>query len=266
MSRMRSKKSVRWARVRIPSLVVKKMCVCVCCSPRAAWAPVPLSPLAPGYWRRCHSSAPHHPETEELLSLSRGDEHVSKIWLYRQRPFVTFLSNIWPWQRWWGCVCVYIQGFCRFQQVEFKIFYDIVSLWMHLKNYELFILNVIYGMCRFLQLIFEFRCNSNAFIPSLAYIYIFQYIGYLYKYAVLIIHPWCVCVHVHFLTLLTPFHLLDLVHSALEDVALVRLDTETGNVTHVGWQQLSQLLDVAALQLPSPLLQTAGKKQNKTDV
>lgn len=165
-----------------------------------------------------------------------------------------------------GCVCVYIQGFCRFQQVEFKIFYDIFSLWMHLKNYELFILNVIYGMCGFLQLIFEFRCNSNAFIPSLAYIYIFQYIGYLYKYAVLIIHPWCVCVHVHFLTLLTPFHLLDLVHSALEDVALVRLDTETGNVTHVGWQQLSQLLDVAALQLPSPLLQTAGKNKNKTDV
>lgn len=41
-------------------------------------------------------------------------------------------------------------------------------------------------------------------------------------------------VWVCFLTLLTPFHLLDLVHSALEDVALVRLDTETGNVAHVG--------------------------------
>lgn len=63
----------------------------------------------------------------------------------------------------------------------------------------------------------------------------------------------CVCS----LTLLTPFDLLDLVHSALEDVALVGLDTETGNVAHVGRQQLSQLLDVAALQLPSPLLQTA---------
>lgn len=64
-------------------------------------------------------------------------------------------------------------------------------------------------------------------------------------------------------TLLSPFHLLDLVHSALEFVALVRLDTETGNVAHVGRQQLSQLLDVAALHLPSPLLHAAGKKVNK---
>lgn len=61
------------------------------------------------------------------------------------------------------------------------------------------------------------------------------------------------------LTLLTPFHLLDLVHGALEDVALVGLDAEAGNVAHVGRQQLRQLLDVAALQLPSPLLQTAEK-------
>lgn len=44
------------------------------------------------------------------------------------------------------------------------------------------------------------------------------------------IHGAWVC----FLTLLTPFHLLDLVHGALEDVALVRLDTEAGNVAHVG--------------------------------
>lgn len=87
----------------------------------------------------------------------------------------------------------------------------------------------------------------------------------LHKHLVFIIHRWCVCVRVCvcFLTLLTPFHLLDLVHSALEDVALVRLDSETGNVPQVGWQQLSQLLDVAALQLPSPLFQTAGKKEKK---
>ena len=51
------------------------VCVCVCdCSPLAAWAPVPLSPPAPGYWRRCRSSAPHHLETEELLSLSGGNK------------------------------------------------------------------------------------------------------------------------------------------------------------------------------------------------
>lgn len=62
------------------------------------------------------------------------------------------------------------------------------------------------------------------------------------------------------LTLLTPFHLLDLVHGTLEYVALVGLGTETGNVAHVGRQQLRQLLDVAALQLPSPLLQTAQKR------
>lgn len=37
-----------------------------------------------------------------------------------------------------------------------------------------------------------------------------------------------------FLTLLTPFDLLDLVHSALEDVALFGLNAETGNVAHVG--------------------------------
>lgn len=58
-------------------------------------------------------------------------------------------------------------------------------------------------------------------------------------------------------TLLPPLHLLDLVHGALEDVALVRLDAETGNVPNVGGQQLGQLLDVAALQLPSPLLHAA---------
>ena len=71
----------------------------------------------------------------------------------------------------------------------------------------------------------------------------------------------CVCVCVCMcasLTLLTPFHLLNLVHGALEDVALVGLDTETCDVAHVRRQQLSQLLDVTALQLPSPLLQTAG--------
>lgn len=62
-----------------------------------------------------------------------------------------------------------------------------------------------------------------------------------------------------FLTLLTSFDLLNLVHSILEDVALVGFDIETGNVAHVGWQQLSQLLDVATLQLPSSLLQTGGK-------
>lgn len=74
-----------------------------------------------------------------------------------------------------------------------------------------------------------------------------------------------VCVYAGgcFLTLLTPFHLLDLVHGALEDVALVRLDTETGNIPQVGWEQLSQLLYVAALQLPSPLFQTAGKGRKK---
>lgn len=70
-------------------------------------------------------------------------------------------------------------------------------------------------------------------------------------------------VWVCFLTLLTPFHLLDLVHSALEDVALVRLDTETGNVAHVGWQKLRQLLDVAAFQLPPPFLQAAEVKETE---
>lgn len=30
--------------------------------PLAAWAPTPLSPPVPGYWRRCRSSAPHHLE------------------------------------------------------------------------------------------------------------------------------------------------------------------------------------------------------------
>lgn len=63
-------------------------------------------------------------------------------------------------------------------------------------------------------------------------------------------------------TLFSPLHLLDLVHCALEDVALVRLDTETGNVPNVGGQQLGQLLDIAALQLPSPLLHAAGNKDN----
>lgn len=67
-------------------------------------------------------------------------------------------------------------------------------------------------------------------------------------------------------TLLSPLHLLDLVHGALEDVALVRLDTETGNVPNVGRQQLGQLLDVAALQLPSPLLHAAGKEESKAVV
>lgn len=67
-------------------------------------------------------------------------------------------------------------------------------------------------------------------------------------------------------TLLSPLHLLDLVHGALEDVALVRLDTETGNVPDVGRQQLGQLLDVAALQLPSPLLHAAGKKESEAAV
>jgi len=47
-------------------------------------------------------------------------------------------------------------------------------------------------------------------------------------------NPSCVCVCVCVLTLVTPFHLLDLVHSRLEDVALVGLGTETGNVAHVG--------------------------------
>lgn len=37
-----------------------------------------------------------------------------------------------------------------------------------------------------------------------------------------------------FLTLLAPLHLLDLVHGTLEDVALVGLDTEAGDVAHVG--------------------------------
>lgn len=57
-----------------------------------------------------------------------------------------------------------------------------------------------------------------------------------------------------------------MVHGALEDVALVRLDTETGNVPDVGRQQLGQLLDVAALQLPSPLLHAAGKKGSEAAV
>lgn len=63
-----------------------------------------------------------------------------------------------------------------------------------------------------------------------------------------------------FLTLLTPLHLLDLVHGTLEDVALVGLDSETGDVAHVGRQQICQLLDVATLQLPSPLLQTEERR------
>lgn len=50
-------------------------------SPLAAWAPVPLSPPAPGYWRRCRSSAPRHLETEELLSLLGGNKHKSEMWL-----------------------------------------------------------------------------------------------------------------------------------------------------------------------------------------
>lgn len=61
------------------------------------------------------------------------------------------------------------------------------------------------------------------------------------------------------LTLLAPLHLLDLVHGALEDVALVGLDTEAGDVAHVGGQKFSQLLDVATLQLPPPFLQTGRK-------
>lgn len=66
-------------------------------------------------------------------------------------------------------------------------------------------------------------------------------------------------------TLLSPLHLLDLVHGALEDVALVRLDAETGNVPNVGGQQLGQLLDVAALQLPSPLLHAAPNTHRQVD-
>lgn len=62
-----------------------------------------------------------------------------------------------------------------------------------------------------------------------------------------------------FLTLLAPLHLLDLVHGTLEDVALVGLDAEAGDVAHVGRQEFSQLLDVATLQLPPPLLQTGRK-------
>lgn len=62
------------------------------------------------------------------------------------------------------------------------------------------------------------------------------------------------------LTLFAPLHLLDLVHGALEDVALVGLDAETGDVAHVGRQEFSQLLDVATLQLPSPFLQAEGKR------
>lgn len=69
--------------------------------------------------------------------------------------------------------------------------------------------------------------------------------------------------HARLYTLLSPLHLLNLVHGALEDVALVRLDAETGNVPDVGRQQLGQLLDVAALQLPSPLVHAAGKKESK---
>lgn len=60
------------------------------------------------------------------------------------------------------------------------------------------------------------------------------------------------------LTLLAPFDLLDLVHGAPEDVALVWLDVEAGDVAHVGRQELSQLVYVTTLQLPSPLLHTAG--------
>lgn len=62
------------------------------------------------------------------------------------------------------------------------------------------------------------------------------------------------------LTLLPPFDLLDLVHGAPQDVALVRLGAQTGNVAHVGRHQLSQILDVAALQLPPPLLHSAANK------
>lgn len=60
------------------------------------------------------------------------------------------------------------------------------------------------------------------------------------------------------LTLLAPLHLLDLVHGALEDVALVGLDVETGDVAH-GRQEFSQLLDVVTFQLPPPFLQTGSK-------
>lgn len=60
------------------------------------------------------------------------------------------------------------------------------------------------------------------------------------------------------LTLLAAFDLLDLVHGAPEDVALVWLDVEAGDVAHVGRQELSQLVYVTTLQLPSPLLHTAG--------
>ena len=59
------------------------------------------------------------------------------------------------------------------------------------------------------------------------------------------------------LTLLAPFDLLDLVHGALEDVALVWLDIEAGDVAHVGRQELGQLVYVTTLQLPPTLLHTA---------
>ena len=66
------------------------------------------------------------------------------------------------------------------------------------------------------------------------------------------------------LTLLPAFDLLDLVHRALEDVALVWLDVEAGDVTHVGREQVGQLLDVAAFQLPPPLLHAV--QRNNTDI
>lgn len=53
--------------------------LCVYCSPLAAWAPVPLSPPPPGYWKRCRSSEPHHLEREELLSLSGGNKHTDML-------------------------------------------------------------------------------------------------------------------------------------------------------------------------------------------
>lgn len=46
--------------------------------PLAAWAPAPLSPPAPGYWRRCRSSAPHHLEKGGLLFLSGGGRHTQE--------------------------------------------------------------------------------------------------------------------------------------------------------------------------------------------
>lgn len=66
------------------------------------------------------------------------------------------------------------------------------------------------------------------------------------------------------LTLLPPLDLLDLVHHTLEDVAFVWLHAKAGEVTHVGRQQLSQLINVAALQLPAPLLPAAETQTKQT--